>query len=138
MKILLLFPILLTITFVECRGPRRSRAVQQPAKKTQQSVVQQPPQKKYVTITSYHARLEGVECKLCAAAATQVLSALDGVDAVQIALINEEAEYAEVSFLWHKSIDTFDLTAINKALDKEGFEMASITTQKSIVTEVTS
>lgn len=137
MKILFLLPILLITNFIECRGPRRSRAIQQPAKKGQQSITQPPP-KKYVTITPYQARLEGVECKLCAAAATQVLSSLDGVDDVQIALINEEAEYAEVAFLWHKPIDAFDLTAINKALDKEGFEMASITTQKSIVTEVKS
>ena len=140
MKIKLLITILLISTLAGCRSPRHNRTHKQPPKKVQvqQKPAPQQPQKRYVTITPYQTRLEGVECNLCAQAATKILSAFDGLDTVQIALVDEDAEYAAVNFMWNKKAQEFDLTAINQALSKEGFEMTEIAAQKSVVTVVKS
>jgi len=142
MKITLFITILLLVCSVECRISRTRRVAPQSkpankkvvAKAPQKSVPQ--PQKKYITITPYQARLEGVECNLCAQAATKILSHVVGIDTVQVALVNEDVEYATVNFVWHHKPDAFDVVAVNQALDKEGFEMTGVAAQKTVVTEI--
>lgn len=137
MKIKLFLTIFLITLTSECRNPRTRRVQQQPTTKIEQLPKPAPvPQKRYITVTPYSARLEGVECNLCAQAATKILSSFDGLDAVQIALVDEDAEYATVNFMWNKKPDTFDVLAINQALDKEGFEMTEVAAQKTVVTVV--
>lgn len=137
MKIKFLLILLLSNTICVCRGPRHNRQKKVQSKTAvQQQSPATVPQQRYVSIIPHKARLEGVECSLCAQAATKVLAAIDGINDVQISFVNEEAEFAEVAFMWQKNIEAFDLAVINKALDKEGFEMTMITMQKSIVKSI--
>lgn len=134
MKIKLLIIILLSNLTIEPRNPRSRRTHNTVSKTVASHSAIDKPQKKYITITPFTARLEGVECGLCAQAAKKTLANFSEITEVQIALVNEDSEFATVQFVLNAQPDLIDVASINQALDKEGFEMTDVQAQKSIVT----
>ncbi len=74
--------------------------------------------------TSFELCVEGIECEFCAQSVIDIVKKHHGVD---IRFANsEEYEHSPLCFTWISKQKNFDIAAIKRDIDWEGFEFISI------------
>ena len=79
------------------------------------------------TLRQFQAKIDGVECALCAQDMIDLFKDLDGVQLVDFVTRGTDYEAGYLRFCYDVSKENFDLIALDNKILEEGFELTSIT-----------
>ena len=78
-------------------------------------------------LRQFQAKIDGVECVLCAQDMIDFFKDLDGVQMVDFVASGTDYEAGHLRFFYDISKENFDLIALDNKILEEGFELTSIT-----------
>ncbi len=79
------------------------------------------------TLRQFQAKINGVECALCAQDMIDFFKGLNGVEMVDFVVHGTDYEAGHLRFCYDVSKENFDLVALDNKILEEGFELTSIT-----------
>ncbi len=78
-------------------------------------------------LRQFQAKIDGVECALCAQDMIDLFKELEGVQMVDFVPIGNDYEAGYLRFFYDVSKENLDLAALDQKVLEEGFELTSIT-----------